>query len=203
MGQGADAFSEDRELWAYWPSSDDRGPVRSEPPPPADEPPPRPPRYRYRRLLTYAAGIIALFVLASAVGFWYVSTAPARAFGAVSADFDAEHAALAEQLQLDIEHMAAAGDMAANDPVLVAAMANAEAMQEVYGAYSERLGEIDFRGDARGPAQRLRASVDAARLLMGAATTAFDKDGMLQVLQAWPGIDASIREARGDLRAAL
>lgn len=200
MNQGADPSWNDLESWARWPSHD------APPDPPADPPPPEveePVEPRSRRLIAYAAFVVTVFVLAGGVGFWYVQTAPARAFEAATASFHAEFGPLAEQLDQDLDEMREGESMSATHPVVLAASADAEALQDAYAAYGERLRTIDFRGDASDDARRLTSALNAGQLLMRVATTSYDKDNMLQVLQARPEIDATIEDAERGLRETL
>jgi hypothetical protein len=201
MSQGADPYSDDMD-WARW-DSDDSVADPSTAVAPDPQPPPRPVEPRWRRLIGYAALVVTVFVLAAGVGFWYVQTAPGREFEDASASFHAESGPLAEQLDRDIERMRAGESMSALHPTVVGAGETAQALQDAYAAYSERLGVIEFRGGARQESRRLRSAVNAGQLLMSVAMTSYDKDNMLQVLQAWPDIDATIEDAEHALRTAL
>jgi hypothetical protein len=201
MSQGADPFSDDME-WARW-DSDDSLADPSAAPAPDPQPSQRPVEPQWRRLLGYAVLVVTVFVLAAGLGFWYVQTGPGRAFEDASASFHAEFGPLAEQLDRDLEQMRAGESMSALHPTVVGASETAQALRDAYAGYSERLGAIEFRGGARQEGQRLRSAVNAGQLLMSVATTSYDKDNMLQVLQAWPEIDATIEGTERALRESL
>jgi hypothetical protein len=74
----------------------------------------------------------------------------------------------------------------------------------VYAAYGERLHTINFRGGGPGEdGRRLVSALNAGQLLMRVVATSYDGANMLQVLQSWPQINATIDDAERGLRETL
>lgn len=73
----------------------------------------------------------------------------------------------------------------------------------MYAAYGARLRTINFHGGAGEDGRRLVSALNAGQLLMRVAATSYDGDNMLQVLQSWPQINATIDDAERGLRETL